>query len=762
MVGATRTVRPARLGLALAVVVAVLVGEVAGSAAATTGWPWQRTYVPTGPPKELLAQIADMFEQCEQAEQWGVVANGATGVPTVAVLGDSVQNQLRLPLLFDPAYRWVIATHCGESFGTAIDSGRLGQAMGAAPDIVVGGVGAHSWPWWGVTQETAYAVYLADLDRFLAATAGARCRVLYTTPETAPDYADPAERARWIALAQRGNAHLADLASRDPGLRIVDWAGMVRWVPGLLWDEQHLTAAGVNARINATIAAFRRCYPPDAPTGITATPGPGSATVSWDPLPPEEGVTAYVVTASDGTTRSTPVPWLTVEGLPDGQPVLFSVRATNRGGTSPPSPPSPAVTPRAAGSRFHPIVPTRVLDTRDGTGGRTGPIAGGESISVAPLQLVPEAAGAAAVALEVTAVWPTADTFVTVWPGDQPRPATSNLNVAPGVGVRAVQVTSPTGPGGTVQLFNNRGAVHLLVDVVGWYDAPGAGSGARYHPLAPTRALDTRDGTGGSARAFSPGETRSVALDAVPPDATAVALNLTSTGVSSPGHVTAWPDGAAQPTASMLNPARGRTDANLVLVALGENRRVALFSAAGTHLVADVVGWFGPTGAEAVDPDGAEYHVVRPHRRIDTRDGTGGVVGPLGPTDVALPLTGLAGVPAAGVLAVDATVTVVGPSDAGHLTLWPTGPRPQVSTLNYGTGDVVANRAIIGLAPDGTTRTWLAARQSHQLVDVSGWFAVPATSGASQAGSRAGRPAGVTQPWTVTAVALASPPTSSR
>ena len=119
---------------------------------------------------------------------------------------------------------------------------------------------------------------------------------------------------------------------------------------------------------------------PGKPTGVTATAGHVSALVSWT-APASNGgssITGYRVTSSPGgktCTGGATATSCTVWGLTNGQPYTFTVHATNGVGDGPESDPSVAVTPAVplTGATYHAITPTRVLDTRDGTGGLSGP-----------------------------------------------------------------------------------------------------------------------------------------------------------------------------------------------------------------------------------------------------------------------------------------------------------------------------------------------------------------------------------------------------
>ena len=88
--------------------------------------------------------------------------------------------------------------------------------------------------------------------------------------------------------------------------------------------------------------------PPGAPTGVTAVPGNGQATVIFT-APASNGgspITSYTVTSSPGNISvsggSSPI---TVTGLTNGTGYTFTVTATNTVGTGPASDPSNSVTP---------------------------------------------------------------------------------------------------------------------------------------------------------------------------------------------------------------------------------------------------------------------------------------------------------------------------------------------------------------------------------------------------------------------------------
>lgn len=125
--------------------------------------------------------------------------------------------------------------------------------------------------------------------------------------------------------------------------------------------------------------------------------------------------------------------------------------------------------PAALPPAYTPAGPVRILDTRSGIGGPIAPVGPGKMISlqVTGSNGVP-ASGVTAVVLNVTAVNPTADSYVSVYPDGGPRPTVSNLNFTAGQTFPNLVIV-PVGSNGQVDFYNNTGSVDLLADLAGYY-----------------------------------------------------------------------------------------------------------------------------------------------------------------------------------------------------------------------------------------------------------------------------------------------------
>jgi len=137
-----------------------------------------------------------------------------------------------------------------------------------------------------------------------------------------------------------------------------------------------------------------------------------------------------------------------------------------------------------------------------------------------------------------------------------------------------------------------------------------------YTPVAPCRILDTRNVAAGAIAANS---TRNFVAFGVssftsqggsatncgvnPLAATAVAINLTAVTPATAGYATAYPFGSAQPVAASINYAAGAIVNNALIVQTPNpiaSFDFTVYTFAQSHYVADIVGYFAPPVATAL------------------------------------------------------------------------------------------------------------------------------------------------------------------
>jgi L,D-transpeptidase catalytic domain/Putative peptidoglycan binding domain len=372
--------------------------------------------------------------------------------------------------------------------------------------------------------------------------------------------------------------------------------------------------------------------------------------------------------------------------------------------------------------------PTRLLDTRDAA----APVPGGGTVNVrvagdAPL---PSLSSTRSVVLNVTVVGPANIGFWTVFPHGAERPNASNLNVderwaALGDALAMPNlVTVPIGADGTVDVYSQSGG-HLVVDMLGSYEASAATSSGRFQPLtAPSRIFDSRD--------FLPVTPVSVTEIRVPSaaGASAAVLNVTTIATSA-GYWTAFPADTAPPNAANLNSLYPlHVVANQVIVALDADGDFNVYSQSGGHLVVDLVGLITGAGAPS-STDGLYVSLAAPTRFLDTRVAA---LNPLGGAQMPLPAwnleVGASSNPAiarADVAALVMNLTVTEALGGGYVTLSPAGSnsptdkRRTTSTLNVVRAvQTLPNHATVAVSARGFDVFTQAG--GHLLADVSGFY----------------------------------------
>ena len=252
-----------------------------------------------------------------------------------------------------------------------------------------------------------------------------------------------------------------------------------------------------------------------------------------------------------------------------------------------------------------------------------------------------------------------------------------------------------------------------------------------YVPLNPSRLLDTRIGFATVDGLFQ-GQGQLPKLGQIDlsvlgrggvaaSGVDAVVLNVTITNPLSAGYATVWPAGSTLPNASNLNYVAGDTVANLVVVKLGTNNQVSLFSLARTDMIADVVGYF---------VSGSDLTSFAPERLLDTRtgtitlDGQDAGIGAVGPNGILnLPIAGRGSVPASGAGSVILNLTATAPTAPGYITAWSGDvAQPLASTLNFLPDQTVPNLVIGKLSSTGAVSFFNSAGTTDLIADVTAWL----------------------------------------
>lgn len=257
---------------------------------------------------------------------------------------------------------------------------------------------------------------------------------------------------------------------------------------------------------------------------------------------------------------------------------------------------------------YQPITPARIMDTRQGIGGSTGPLTSGRpdvlTVAGADKGVIPST-GVTAVAVNLTVTKPVGGGLVAAYPDGSTAPGTSNINYGAGQTLSNFAIV-PVGADGKIDLANAGADTHLVIDVVGYFDSNG---GSGFIASDPYRDIDTRSGNpaddcNSAKGALAPNHV--LTADVVCPSAaepptsdlgtvTAVAVNTTMTAGTSSGYLTVYPAGGTRPTTSNVNWQHAKqTVANFTFAGTGKAGGISFANtSSGTaQLIVDVYGYF--------------------------------------------------------------------------------------------------------------------------------------------------------------------------
>jgi uncharacterized repeat protein (TIGR03803 family) len=243
--------------------------------------------------------------------------------------------------------------------------------------------------------------------------------------------------------------------------------------------------------------------------------------------------------------------------------------------------------PTAETLQFYPVVPCRLVDTRNGRDGGTLQAGLERDYSIAGNCGIP--AGAKAYSVNVTAI-PVSGGFdyLTVWPQGEQRPDVSTLNNSTGTVVANAAIVS-AGSNQAVAFYANSNNTDLLLDVNGYFADPGAG-GKSFVSMPPCRAYDSRSNHG---QPFQGERTVNIVNSTCDTRtmASTYLLNATVTPSSTLGYLTLWADAQMMPGVSTLNAYDGSTTSNMAIVP-SVNGSIDAYASGLTQLVLDISGYF--------------------------------------------------------------------------------------------------------------------------------------------------------------------------
>jgi hypothetical protein len=256
-----------------------------------------------------------------------------------------------------------------------------------------------------------------------------------------------------------------------------------------------------------------------------------------------------------------------------------------------------------AESRLGLVEPARFLETRDVDGLITidgesegdGVVTGDTfvEVQITGRDNVPD--GAVAAMVNVAAVQPTANGFLTLYPCTDEVPLAASLNYTPGTNISNATMVELSATG-TLCVYASS-TTHVTLDVVG-FAPPGTDVGT----VEPARLLETRQG---DDKATIDGEEEGAGISmtdsflevqiagraGVPATADSVILNLAAVQPLGVGFATLYPCTDDVPLAASINYTAGVNISNATLVDLSDDGTVCVYTSTPTHLTLDVLGY---------------------------------------------------------------------------------------------------------------------------------------------------------------------------
>lgn len=233
-------------------------------------------------------------------------------------------------------------------------------------------------------------------------------------------------------------------------------------------------------------------------------------------------------------------------------------------------------------------------------------------------------------------------------------------------------------------------------------------AGAALVPVDPLRVVDTRT----TSSPLSKGTQLDIGVGDVASggDVVAVVANITVVDANESGYVTVWPAGTPKPDTSALNVGAGQTVAATTTVPVTTNT-MSLYTSGGGHLLVDDQAVYVASDATHT----GRFQPTTPTRLLDTRTANN-ITWRDRPHRVDVRTVGVPD----DATAVAINVTGINFDGDGYITVWGSGPRPNVSNVNVEHGGTRANAAVVGI--DDNHITLYTAVDGDIVVDLTGYY----------------------------------------
>jgi len=258
-------------------------------------------------------------------------------------------------------------------------------------------------------------------------------------------------------------------------------------------------------------------------------------------------------------------------------------------------------TATGSATAFYSVPPCRIADTREANGIFGGPrlsAVGTRDFPINNSRCLPAQSNAAAYSLNLTVAPVDPLDYIVAFAANTPRPPSVITVGSPSKATVAdAALVQGSGSTGTVRIYAS-GQTDLVLDVNGYFKAPGSPGALLFHPVPPCRLADTRDPTprptGGPAMPGNTQRTFPVAATScgIPSGAQAYSLNVTVVPAGVLSFLTLWPTGLQQPLVSTLNDFNGVTLANAAIVPAGRNDSVDVYVTHTSNVILDINGYF--------------------------------------------------------------------------------------------------------------------------------------------------------------------------